>query len=211
MPSKLISTVPHAAQIDHTIPRSPAAQPPESIPDTATLTPFPGSSKGDRELALAYAGEATTRNRRRWAMLALPLLQAALAAHPDDAASADQLAQIYDRMGRTKDACDLFAKAANAAPGALVNLGTCQASGGDLEAAIKSWSAALEQNPGFEPARLNLAVAQFRSGNAEAARASLAAALRFDPFSRRALDLLQALPPEPRNKGGGTLRGNGRP
>jgi tetratricopeptide (TPR) repeat protein len=132
-------------------------------------------------------------------MLALPLLEAWVAAQPDDAAAAVQLAQIYDRMGRTKDACELFAKAASAAPGALVNLGACQASAGDLEAAIKSWSAALEQNPGFEPARLNLAVAQFRSGNADAARATLTSALRFDPFSRRALDLLHALPINPKN------------
>jgi hypothetical protein len=194
MPSKPIDTVQHAAQTDHTITRKPHPEVAAALSDNATLIPFPGSGAGNRELGLAYASEAIAHNRKPWAMRALNLLQAAPA---DDVASLDQLAQIYDHMGREKEACELFSKVAqsgDAAPGAWVNQGTCQASSGDLPAAIKSWSEALARNPGLTSARLNLAVAQYRTGNTGAARATLKVALRYDPFSRQALELLQSLP-----------------
>jgi Cytochrome c554 and c-prime/Tetratricopeptide repeat len=194
MPSKPVGALQHLAQTDHTISRTPDPEAAHALSDNASLVPFPGSGAGNRELGLAYAREAIARNRKSWAMRALELLQTARA---DDVASMDQLAQLYDRMGREKEACDLFAKVthtADAAPGAWVNLGTCQASGGDLNSAMKSWSEALVRNPGLTSARLNLAVAQYRTGNTEAARATLKLALRYDPFSRRTLELLRSLP-----------------
>ena len=59
---------------------------------------------------------------------------------------------------------------------------------------MKSWSEALKRNPALEAARVILAVAQYQSGKIEDARASLQTALRFDPFSKRARELLYSLP-----------------
>jgi Tetratricopeptide repeat/Cytochrome c554 and c-prime len=196
MKAKTLATVQHAAQIDHTIPRIPGEQASPVVPDDASLIPFPGSTAGDRELGLAYAGEALPRNNPSWGKRAIPLLESAAEAHPDDAAVSEQLAQLYDRMGRNDDACKLFAKASQqraTGAGALVNLGACQAQQGEFASAVASWTEALVRNPGLEEARLNLAVAQFRLGNTAAARANLQKALEFDPFLQRARELLAAM------------------
>jgi Flp pilus assembly protein TadD len=197
MPSRPLSTVQHAAQVDHTISRVPRNPSESSVPADASLVPFPGSTSGDRELGLAYANEALPQNNRVWGMRALDLLKRAASDNPGDAVVTIQLAQLYDRMGQEKQSCDLFAQSVtgtSATPGALVNLGTCQATRGDIDAAMKSWTEALRRNPALEAARINLAVAQYQSGKTEDARASLQTALRFDPFSKRARDLLESLP-----------------
>jgi hypothetical protein len=196
MPSKPIATVQHAAQTDHTISRIPGAPEP-ALSDDASLIPFPGSTAGDRELGLAYAGEAQSRNNRVWGMRAFALLKDVAAAHPEDGAVTVQLAQLYDRMGQEQKACELFARAVTggvSGTGALVNLGACQAKSGDIDGAITSWTRALQRNPALEAARLNLAVAQRQSGNTEGARANLETALQYDPFSQRARELLRSLP-----------------
>ncbi len=126
MPSRPIATVRHAAQIDHTISRIPGAAG-LAVSDDASLVPFPGSTAGDRELGLAYASEALSRNKRVWAVRAFGLLKEVAAAHPDDASVTVQLAQLYDRMGQEQQACELFARAVKdggAGPGAFVNLGS---------------------------------------------------------------------------------------
>jgi hypothetical protein len=196
MPSKPIGTVPHAAQVDHTISRIPAKASASVVSDDASLIPFPGSSAGDRELGLAYASEALPQNNRVWGMRALELLKKA---NPDDAMVAVQLAQLYDRMGQEQEACGLFAQAVKQgvpSPGALVNLGACQAKQGDLDSAILSWTQALQRNPALEPARLNLAVAQIRSGRIESARTNLQTALKYDPFSPHLRELLRSITPK---------------
>ena len=196
MPSKAIGAVQHSAQTDHTILRIPRKDHEAPAAD-ASLIPFPGSSAGHRELALAYASEALAHNNRTWGTRAISLLKETLAAYPDDAVAAEQLAQLYDRAGRAAAACELFGKAVRESlpgVGALVNFGNCQADRGDMDAAMTSWSQALRRNPGLEAARLNLAVAQYRSGNIEAARANLRTALKYDPFSQRARELLQSIP-----------------
>ncbi len=195
MPSQPLTTVQHAAQTDHTISRIPGKSAAEAVSD-ASLLPFPGSTAEPRELGLAYASEALAHNNRTWGTRAVPLLQETLAKHPADAAAAEQLAQLDDRMGRAEAACDLFAAAIREnvpGAGALVNLGNCQADRGDMDAAMTSWAQALRRNPGLEAARLNLAVAQYRSGNTEAARVNLQTALSYDPFSQRARQLLQSM------------------
>jgi tetratricopeptide (TPR) repeat protein len=147
-------------------------------------------------LGLAYASEALAHNNRSWGTRAISLLQETLADNPDDRVAAEQLAQFYDRMGRA-EACELFGKVVRESlpgTGALVNFGNCEANRGDMEAAMKLWSQALQRNPGLEAARLNLAVAQYRSGNVEAARTNLRTALKYDPFSQRARQLLQSMP-----------------
>jgi tetratricopeptide (TPR) repeat protein len=193
MPSKPIGTVQHAAQVDHTISRIPANVSAPVVSDDASLVPFPGSTAGDRELGLAYASEALPQNNRVWGMRALELLKKT---NSDDSMVAVQLAQLYDRMRQEQEACGLFAQAVNQgaqSPGALVNLGTCQAKQGDLDSAIRSWTQALQRNPGLEAARLNLAVAQIQSGRTESARANLKTGLKYDPFSPRLRELLRSI------------------
>lgn len=195
MPSKPIGTVQHSAQTDHTLSRIPGKD--HEAPATdASFVPFPGSTADRREMGLAYSSEALAHNNRTWGTRAVSLLQETLADHPDDAVAAEQLAQLYDRMGRAEAACELFGKAVRDSlpgAGALVNFGNCEANRGDMDAAMTSWAQALQRNPGLEAARLNLAVAQYRSGNTEAARANLQTALKFDPFSQRARELLQSM------------------
>jgi Tfp pilus assembly protein PilF len=196
MASTPIATVQHAAQADHTISRTPRAPEP-ALSDDASLVPFPGSASGDRELGLAYASEALSGNNRVWGMRAFALLKKVAAARPGDAAVTVQLAQLYDRMGQEQQACELFARAVKdgvSGPGALVNLGACQAKSGDIDSAMISWTRALQRNPALESARLNLAVAQRQSGNLDGARANLETALKYDPFSQRAQELLRSLP-----------------
>jgi hypothetical protein len=196
MPTKPITTVAHAVQVDHTIARVPAESSLANSTGEASLVPFPDSTAGDRELGLAYATEALPRNNRVWGERAFQLLRKVAAAQPEDAAVALQLAQLYDRMGQQQQACDYFRQAVEKrAPGtaALVNLGACQASQGDLDGAAKSWSQALQRNPAVEAARLNLAIAQSRLGDVEGARATLQKALEYDPFSQRVRELLQSI------------------
>lgn len=197
MPRQPVETVQHATRVDHRIQRIPEASGNGGIPDSANLIPFPGSTTRDRELGLAYAAEALSRNNPAWGKRAIPLLGTALASGQIDPVVVNQLAQLYDRAGDENAACALYAQAAktDAPPAAvLVNLGNCQATGGDVSSAMANWTHALQMNPGLGAARLNLAVAQYRSGEVAAARASLQAALRYDPLSARARELLVSLP-----------------
>lgn len=202
MPSKPITTVEHSVQVDHTIPRIPGKKPEASAAaessaiDEARLIPFPGSSGDDRELGLAYASEAIPRNNRFWGERAFVLLKKVAAAHPEDASVTGQLAQLYDRMGQEQQACNYFEQAVKQGPagaGALVNLGTCRAKGGDIQGAIKLWLEAVRQNPALEAARLNLAIAQSQLGEVKSARINLQTALRYDPFSPRVRELLRSM------------------
>ncbi len=197
MPARALQTVQHAAQVDHTISRVPSEPAEHPVPADASLIPFPGSSGEPRELGLAYAGEALPRNNQLWGMQALALLKQAEFNDPKDAPVLLQLGQLYDRMRQEDRACELYSRAVtNGATGtaALVNLGTCQAKRGELEAAMLSWKQALDRNPAMEAARLNLAIAQFQTGRVDLARKDLELGLIFDPFSpaiKKAIDEMQ--------------------
>jgi hypothetical protein len=199
MPSRPISTVAHAAQVDHTISRTPGKAAMPSGPDTindALLVPFPGSAGDDRELGLAYATEAIPKNNRLWGERAFALLKKVASAHPGDAAVEVQLAQLYDRMGQEQIACNIFEQAVKdgaSGTGALVNLGTCEAKRGDIGQAMKLWSEALQRNPAVEAARMNLAIAQGQSGDVRSGEANLKTALQYDPFSHPVRDLLRSM------------------
>lgn len=196
MPAMPITTVQHAVQTDHGIPRVPGLlEGSTEVPADAELAAFPGSAPGDRELGLAYASEAIRSNRREWGLRAYELLRAVYAAQPDDKAVADQLAQLLDRMGREGEACNLFVRAAagDAATGALVNAGVCRAKEGRVAEAMDLWKRAVGKNPGLEAARLNLAVAQYRNGDAAGARMTIQQGLRLDPFWERAQELFSEM------------------
>jgi Flp pilus assembly protein TadD len=113
-----------------------------------------------------------------------------------DPKAVDQLAQLYDRMGKEDAACAMFQRVMDAdrtATGAAVNLGTCLAKRGNVEESVRLWKDAVVRNPGLESARFNLAVALYRMGRTAEARAVLDEALKFNPASKRARELLRAM------------------
>jgi hypothetical protein len=197
MPSREAATVQHAAQTDHSIPRRPQASSAiTGIPADAELTPFPGSTAANRELGLAYAEQALSRNNRPLGLRALALLDPVFAADHTDAPVGDQLAQLLDKAGKPDQACAIFLEipdVKDVSPAALVNAGTCLANAGKPKDATALWKRALEKNSGEESARLNLAVALFRAGDAASARATLQQGLQLDPFWSRARELLAAM------------------
>ncbi len=189
MPGAPAATVQHAAFTDHSIPRIPRALP--GLPANAILAPFPGSTATDRELGLAYATLALDSNNPVWGMRAVKLLEPAT-----DPKAVNQLAQLYDRMGKEDAACKMYRRVVDADPaatGAAVNLGACLAKQGHTDESIRLWKDALTRNPGLESARFNLAVALYRQGKTAEARAALEEALKFNPASKRARELLQAM------------------
>jgi tetratricopeptide (TPR) repeat protein len=197
MPSRQAATVQHAARTDHTIPRRPKA--PDDItgiPADAELKPFPGSTAANRELALAWAEQALSRNNRQFGLRALALLDPIFAADHTDAPVGDQLAQLLDKAGKQDQACAIFLEISglkDVSPAALVNAGACLANAAKINDAIALWKRALEKNSGEESARLNLAVALFRAGDLSSARATLRQGLELDPFWSRARELLAAM------------------
>jgi tetratricopeptide (TPR) repeat protein len=196
MQSKSLATVQHAAQTDHSIPRKPS---PNALPGpshASELIAFPGTSVSDRELGLAYAQQALERNDREFGLRALGLLESSLAKQPNDAAVADQLAQLYDRAGREPDACRLYTQVAtgsNPPTGALTNAGICSAAAAKIDDAILLWRRAIAANPGEEPARSNLAIALARAGETAAARTLIEEGLTLNPASRRLRGILSRL------------------
>ena len=189
MPRRPAVTVEHAALTDHSIPRKPRDQ---ALRPGSELALFGGEPAGDRELGLAYATLALQDANRTWGLRAFELLKSV----PEDAKVDAQLGQLYDRMGQSRNACNLYARAVAIDPNATaaaLNLGTCRAAEGKLAESIALWTGVLARNPGLESARLNLAVAQVRNGDPAAARVTLREALRFNPASSKALDLQREL------------------
>ena len=180
MPRTSVATVQHAVFTDHSIPRQPVPAAQVAVSSDAELIPFGGATASDRELALAYADVALKENNRTLGLRAFKLLEAAYSKYPDDPKIATQLAQIYDRMGREKEACAIYERIVPAHPEAIaaaINLGTCRAKQGDLQRAIELWASVTKRSPDQEGARLNLAVAQLKLGDREAARATIAEAI----------------------------------
>ncbi|MDQ2898445.1 MAG: tetratricopeptide repeat protein [Acidobacteriota bacterium] len=196
MPRAAAVTVQHASYTDHSIPKLPRSEAPIGIPSNARLVPFDGFSADDRELGLAYAAVAIPDSNRIWGTRALDLLSKVNEKSSDDVKVTSTLAALYDQKGNRERSCKLYARAlalGDTAPVTAINYGTCVATEGRLEEAMRLWSGVAQTNPGNEAARLNLAVAQFRSGKVAQARANLSEALRFNPVSKRARELLHSI------------------
>ncbi len=188
MPKQQAATVAHAALTQHSIAKKTVAQ--ASLPANLELTPFEGFAGSDRDLGLAYATIAIRDNNRAWGLRALELLTKV---PEDDTKAAAKLAQLYDRMGRDKQACAIYERvhSLDPTPAVIVNLGACRAAEGKIEESIALWKSALKLSPAMEAGRLNLAVAQFRGGDGEAAKSTLREGLKFNPLSTRILQMLR--------------------
>jgi hypothetical protein len=196
MPRTSAVSVQHAAFTDHSIPRRAGDPSGMSMAVDGRLEPFGGVKATDAEMALAWADVALRENNRTWGMQAFQLLQAVYSSQPDDARVATQLAQLFDRMGQERKACEIYARVLKIQPEAIaaaINLGTCLAKENRLEESMRLWADVLGRSPGHEGARLNLAVAQTQTGNTAAARSTLSTALTFNPLSSRARELLSRL------------------
>jgi predicted CXXCH cytochrome family protein len=196
MPRAPVRDVEHTVYTDHAIPRIPGNAGETAVPARTELAVFGGVKATDRETGLAWATIALHDNDREIGNRAFEKLKEAYAGNQRDPLVATQLAQIYDRMGRNNEACELYRRAAETEPApvtARINLATCEADHGDLTHAIEHWREALLRAPGEESARLNLAVALFRAGDGREAVRVLQEALKLDPVSHRARELLSAM------------------
>ena len=159
------------------------------------LISFFGDPLGDRELALAWAGEGMERPAAR--PVALRLLQRVeVAAAGGDVAILSQLAQYYDAMGQGEQARALYERVLKLDPGnvaAGANVGVYWAQSGRIAEAIVLWEKIVANNPAMTSVAINLAVAQHRVGRKEAAVATLERLLRFQPDLTAARQLLSQM------------------
>jgi len=137
------------------------------------------------QLALGHVEEA----RKRFEEL--------LRLHPDDAASANDLAWLLAKQGERLDQAHALAQLAlRIAPGVEVldTLGYVQMKQGDLDAAIGSFRRALDEQPSYGTASYHLALALHQRGRDPEARKSLETALQKTfPESEQARALLTKL------------------
>jgi tetratricopeptide (TPR) repeat protein len=140
-------------------------------------------------LALAYAIAGRTAR-------ALPLLEQAQRAAPDDVEVLLYLAEAYRNGRRPDQAIPLYERAIRLDRNqvtASVGLGSIRMERGEFTEAIRLWQDALSKNAGLELVRTNLAQAQWRSGDLPAAESTLRRAIEINPGFAAPLDLLQTL------------------
>ena len=161
----------HVVYTDHTIGRQPA----QPRPANEGLRPFWPAS--EREAALAYAADAALQH------LAIPMLER-LARNPStDAAPLAQLAQIYDRTGKPRQAIPLYERVLKLDPlhPSAANLALHRFQAGRIPEAMDLWHGVFERNPSLPGPGINLALAQLQTGDRDAARLTLLRVLRFHP------------------------------
>ncbi|HEU0122284.1 MAG TPA: tetratricopeptide repeat protein [Bryobacteraceae bacterium] len=170
----------HVVYTDHTIRRRLAG----AATAAGGLELFPGMTAGEREWALAEPVRRAHDLQR-------------LAARPEaDAAVLAQLAQIYDRSGRGREAAGLYERVLRLEPDhatAQANLGIYWLEAGQVREALALWDRAFARKPGMLSAGLNLAMAQMQLRDRAGAVRTLRRVLRFHPDSAQARELLGSL------------------
>lgn len=170
----------HVVYTDHTIGRQPA----QPRPANASLRPFWPAS--ERETALAYAADPALQH------LAVPLLER-LARNPGiDAAPLAQLAQFYDRTGKSRQAIPLYERVLQIDPphSSGANLALHRFQAGRIAEAMDLWQVIFERNPSLAGAGINLSLAKLQTGDRDGARLTLMRVLRFHPELEIARKLL---------------------
>jgi tetratricopeptide (TPR) repeat protein len=149
----------------------------------------------DRERAEAGRdmGLAVCRDGPDGATLALPLLEAALAKRPDDAAAWEAKGFALGQLARGGEALAALGTALSLEPGresALAGVAHLAARGGRVEEAIAYWLRAIEISPWRPDYRAELAPLYFKSRDWGAAAAACREALRLDPTNLTVRELL---------------------
>ncbi len=210
MPRLGQSDIAHAAATDHRIPRKPGAAGSEegrNLPDGPTQ-----ARAGEAPLVLFHGEEAEARRRAesardlgialcrsgpRWAASALPLLEAAVAARPDDLLAWQCRGVVLERLGRPEDGLASFRQALARQPDietALAGAAHLADRTGQSREAIDHWRRAIRVNPWNAGYHVELARLCFQGRDWNGAIAACRDAVRLDPFGRAARTLLvQAL------------------
>ncbi len=187
MPTKPTTDIAHEQATDHRILKRPAEMPMDEE-QSSRLVPVLGSSRGPRELGLAYA--AFARKGDLFSLgEAVKLLTVADGNSSAVASSGDPdvlfaLAQMYSRQGEGQRAAELYRRVYQSSPsypGAAAAMGDLAAANGDMAQAALAWTHALEQDSADVALRQRLAEAECRLGDRAAAVRTLEQALPFRP------------------------------
>jgi Flp pilus assembly protein TadD len=191
----------HAATTNHRILRQPGRDGPSSIePELPrrgepALLLFHRERMNERQQngAERDLGVALCRDGLAGAAAALPLLEAALAAHPDDLAAAEAKGFALVQLGRYVEGLAAFRSALDREPGresALIGAADAAARAGRLSDAIADLRRAIAINPSRSAYHSDLASLCFRARDWRAATAAGLEALRVNPVDTEARKLL---------------------
>jgi hypothetical protein len=193
MPAEGSADIPHVATVDHRIPRDPPIashlpenqQPPSRL-DRRRLVSFhdelmhvderPGQGR-DLGVALCRDGPEAAR-------VALPLLEAALAARPADITARESIAYALGSLGRDAEAMTAFQRSLSAEPAresALVGAAYLSVKMDRRQDAIAYWQRVIAVNPWRSDYHGELALAYFHERRWRASADACRAALRLNP------------------------------
>ncbi len=197
MPRRGAADIAHVAMSDHRIPRTPGAESPTTTRDAAATDPFvrfgpvrtdgPPAVEEGRDLGVALFRDA----RRRWrpdtsmavARRAVTLLDAALAAHPDDVLAMEARAHLLWMQNRPAEAREAFQAALRSAPDhehLLETSAVLSQTLGRRDEALSLLRRAVAINPYCADYRRRLAQLQAEAGDWPEAGRSARAALDLD-------------------------------
>ena len=188
MPKLSSDDIPHAASANHRIPRysdggNPMiAQPGNIGRDRRQLVIFHGDRMDANERAEVERdrGVALCRDGAEGARLALPLLEAALAAHPDDVMAWECKGNALASRGRHEEALAALGKALNMEPGresALAEAALVTVKLDRRRDAIAYWQRTIAINPWRSDYHAELALVYFQNSDWQAAADSCRASL----------------------------------
>ena len=199
MPRSGRSDVPHVAATDHRILRDPGAAGRSASPGGTggpraggpPLIRFHPESAGDRSpaeagrdlgVALASLGKAADT-------MALPLLEAAVVARPDDLVAWQVKGDVLDRLGRPAEGLAAFREALALDPDsetALVGAAELAGLAKRPGEALAHWNRAIAMSPWRASYRTGLAALCFQERDWSGAASACRAAVRLDPFDLEA-------------------------
>jgi hypothetical protein len=196
------SRIAHTTVADHRILRRPDLEgvppPPRGLrPGEVPLTFFhpeaggPGEVDASRDLGLALA-EVTMKYPGMAEVLgptALPRLEGAVKAHPDDVTAWEARGFVLWMLGRPREGLQDLEIALAKAPRrelALTYAAVLAAARGRRDEAVGYWRRAIDVNPWCSQYHHRLATLLAEGGDRDAALASCAAALRLNPFHEEA-------------------------
>jgi Flp pilus assembly protein TadD len=201
MPRAQNSDVIHAATADHRILRRPAApqespmrtQPPR--PEDWRVVSFHAKLMNEAERASTHRdiGVALCRDGREGARYALPLLDAALAAHPDDLTAWQAKGVALGQLGRFQEGLAAFRHALEKNPDeepVLTEAAYQAAVAGQRKDAIAYWRRAIAIDPWRSAYHAFLAPLQFQERDWQATAESCRRALQLNPAELDARKLL---------------------
>ena len=198
MPKTASENIAHVAWTDHRIRRRPDGALPVGLERTdvpVELVSVLGGPTQVRDLGLAYYNLAVD-GMKPARVKAKQLLTVAARKDAGDAVVERSLGVLAEMEGNRQEAAGFYRAALAAEPAnyaAGMNLGTLLAQGGDLEAAVRLWTTAFQNNQDVPELGQNLAIVECRLGDAPGAEAVLKTVLTYSPGVASAREMLVAI------------------